>query len=387
MLVTEANVLAAACQRAGPGSNASSKQNKLRRTSLTTFAHHSTMPYVDNPAAAAHGYGGASMRFFAMRAIAGSRTVLDPGGLQAALDDRLNVVLCERGTVLTTLPGIISLACPILGGASIMAGEWTVQLGKGDIWAGDAQTRHDIIVSPRGACIVIAGSPSAWSLLCRETGARWSAVLFPATHRFGTRLCRRLLRIVRPCLRDAQLPGDKKHVAHELASIIDDLQAGFAPMIERCPGSCLARKKAVFLRLQRVRNYISACAHQDLDVGKLALMANYSVGHFITTYRSVFDETPYSNLSRHRLESASTLLSRSSLGIADIAQTIGFQSRSSFTRAIKKHLGSSATQFRESRAVAAQPLDAETGLADGFVPMRRAGWTSAFLNGKEPETR
>jgi len=50
------------------------------------------------------------MRFFAMRAIAGSRTVLDPGGLQAALDDRLTVVLCERGAIVTTLRGVIPLA-------------------------------------------------------------------------------------------------------------------------------------------------------------------------------------------------------------------------------------------------------------------------------------
>ena len=372
--------------RTAAGSNEPSSRNNIRRASLTTFAHPSTMLYVDYLAATAHDNGSASMRFFAMRAIAGSRTVLDPGGLQAALDDRLSVVLCERGAIVTTLPGVIPLACPILGGASVMTGEWSVQLGKADIWAGDAQTRHDIIVSPRGACIVIAGTPAAWSALCRGAGARWSAVLFPATHRFVRGLCRRLLRVVRPCLREPQLHGDK-HVAHELASIVDDLQAGFAPMIERCPGSCLTRKKAVFLRLQRVRNFISACAHHDLDVGKLALMANYSIGHFITTYRSVFDETPYSNLSRHRLESASTLLSGSSLGIADIAQTIGFQSRSSFTRAIKKHLGSSATQFRENLAVVAQPLDAETGLGEGYVPMRRASWASAFPSGKEPEPR
>ena len=229
------------------------------------------MLYVDSPAATALDNGSASMRFFAIRAIAGSRTVLDPGGLQAALDDRLSVVLCERGTVLTTLSGVIPLACPILGGASVMTGEWNVQLAKADIWAGDAQTRHDIIVSPRGACIVIAGTPAAWSALCRGHGTRWSAVLFPAIHRFVPALCRRLLRLVRPCLRDAQLPGDK-HVAHQLADLVEGLQAAFAPMIERCPGSCLTRKKAVFLRLQRVRNYISACAHQDLDVRKLALI-------------------------------------------------------------------------------------------------------------------
>ena len=121
-------------------------------------------------------------------------------------------------------------------------------------------------------------------------------------------------------------------------------------------------------------------------MAKLALMANYSVGHFITTFRSVFEETPYSNLSRYRLESASTLLSGSNLGIADIAQAIGFQSRSSFTRAIKKHLGSSATQFRENRAATAQPLDAEAGL-DGFIPpIRSTGWPSEFQN-KESESR
>jgi AraC family transcriptional regulator len=329
------------------------------------------------------------MRFFATRAIAGTRTGLDAGGLPPPGDDRMSVVLCERGTILTIPPGVASLACPILGGAGVMSGEWSVQLGKADIWVGDALTRHDIIVSPRGACIVVAGTPAAWSSLGRNggAGARWTPVLFPAIHRFVPGPGRRLLRLVRHCLRDAQLPGSKQ-VAHQLAGLIDDLQSRFAPMIERCPGSSLIRKKAVFLRLQRVRNYISACAHQDLDVAKLALMANYSVGHFITTFRSVFEETPYSNVSRYRLESASTLLSGSNLGIADIAQAIGFQSRSSFTRAIKKHLGSSATQFRESVALVAQPVDAEAALSDAFIPqIRRVAWPSQFPGGKEPVQR
>jgi AraC family transcriptional regulator len=347
------------------------------------------MDYVDKLRPATHVDGNASMKFSAIRAIAGSRTGLDAGGLPPTRDDRMSVVLCERGSVLTTPPGVASLACPILGSAGVMTGEWSVQLGKADVWAGDAQTRQDIIVSPRGACIVIAGTPAAWSSLGRNGGAAGRSsmtVLFPAIHRFVPALGRRLLRLVRHCLGDAQLPGSK-HIAHQLAGLVDDLQAGFAPMIERCPGSCLIRKKAVFLRLQRVRNYIAACAHQDLDVAKLALMANYSVGHFITTFRSVFEETPYSNLSRYRLESASTLLSGSNLGIADIAQAIGFQSRSSFTRAIKKHLGSSATQFRENRAAITQPLDADSALDEGFIPpIRRIGWPSEFQN-KEPEQR
>jgi len=297
------------------------------------------------------------MNFAVVRAHAGSRLNLDAQEGQPADVTRLTVALCERGTALTAPAGVLALACPIVGSADVMTGEWTVRLAKADISVGDAQTRHDIVVSPRGACIVIAGAPPAWSVLGGKTapGLQPGCTLFPAVHRGVPAYARRLVRFIRHCLKDDGLSGT--HLAHQLACVLDDLQSGFAAMIARCPGSSLSRKKAVFLRLQRVRNHISACAHEELDVAKLALMANYSVGHFITTFRSVFDETPYSNVSRYRLESASTLLSRSTLGIADIAHAIGFQSRSSSTRAIRNHLGPSATQFRESTGTFARALD------------------------------
>jgi AraC family transcriptional regulator len=323
----------------------------------------------------------ASMNFAVVRAHAGSRLSLDAQEGQLPDNARLTVALCERGTALTAPAGILALACPIVGSADVMTGEWSVRLGKADISAGDAQTRHDVVVSPRGACIVIAGTPMAWSALGGKgtPGLQPASMLFPAVHRSVPAFARRLLRFTRHCLKDGNGLSSTQ-LAHELACVLDDLQARFAAMIARCPGSSLSRKKAVFLRLQRVRNHISACAHEELDVAKLALMANYSVGHFITTFRSVFDETPYSNVSRYRLESASTLLTRSTLGIADIAHAIGFQSRSSFTRAIRKHLGSSATQFRESTGGFAHALDAEHGIHENLVTtiprLARPPWLS-----------
>lgn len=263
-------------------------------------------------------------------------------------DAQLTLTVCGQGSAIAVPAGTLALVCPIAGTADVVTGEWSVRLRKADIGIGDVQMRHDIVVSTRGACIVIAGTTQAWSALGRHgtPGSRPAFVLFPAVHRSIPASARRLVRIAHRILKDDQGPRGTYH-ACQLADLLDDMQSGFAPMIARCPGSLLSRKTAVFLRLQRVRNHISACAHEELDVAKLALMANYSVGHFITTFHCVFDETPYSTISRHRLESASTLLSRSTLGIADIAQTIGFQSRSSFTRAIRKHLGSSATEFRE----------------------------------------
>lgn len=305
------------------------------------------------------------MNFVAVRSHAGCRLSLDAPEGQMPDVAGLTVALCERGTVVTVPVGVLALVCPILGGAEVLIGDWSVRLAKADISVGDAQARHDVVVSPRGACIVIAGLPVAWSALAEKgtPGTQPAAMLFPAVHRRVPAFVRRLLRVTRHCLQDG-VGARGAHLAHQLGCVIDDLQSGFAAMIARCPGSSLSRKKAVFLRLQRVRNYIAACAHEELDVAKLALMANYSVGHFITTFRSVFDETPYSNVSRYRLESASTLLSRSTLGIADIAHAIGFQSRSSFTRAIRKHLGSSATQFRESAGTFASAADAEHVIHD-----------------------
>ena len=288
------------------------------------------------------------MNFLALRAKPGTRLGLDAVDLGTRRNERMAVVVCEPGTALTMPTGIISLSCPISGGTGFVNGELSCELGKGDICVSDVQTRHELVVSPHSACIVVAGTPTAWSALgsSGHSGKPPPPVLFPAVHRSARTACKGLLRFVRNCRSYEQ--SSAAYLARQLAGVVDELQSCFASMIARCPGSSLTRKRAVFLRLQRVRNHIGACAHQELDVAKLALMANYSVGHFITTYRSVFEETPYSNVSRHRLESASSLLSGSTLGIADIAQAIGFQSRSSFTRAIKKHLGSSATEFRET---------------------------------------
>jgi AraC family transcriptional regulator len=291
----------------------------------------------------------AAMNFIVVRAVAGSRLGLEAHDPQVSARARLTVLLCERATAVVVPAGVVALLCPIAGGVGVMTTEWSTRLSRGDICVGDAQTRHDVVISARGACIVVAGTPAAWAASDRKgaSGAQPGTVLFPAIHRSVRGCCRRLVRFTRDCMRDAHGASGKHH-AHLLLGLVEELQSGFAATIARCPGSSLSRKKAVFLRLQRVRNHISACAHQDLDVAKLALMANYSVGHFITTFRSVFDETPYSNVSRSRLESASTLLSESKLGIGDIAQAIGYQSRSSFTRAIRKYFGSSATQVREN---------------------------------------
>jgi AraC family transcriptional regulator len=288
-----------------------------------------------------------SMKFQIARAWSGSHVRIDVRESALVRGDCLTVALCERGSFVSTEPGLHALCCPVFGTMTVTAGDWRTQLGKGDICVGDSLTRHGITVSDSGVGVAIIGPASAWSGVGRtqQTATCTGSTPFPAVHRRGPGFCRRVLRFVRHCLDDAG-GVHAAHLAQRLAQLVDELQAPFAAMIARCPGSSLARKQAVFMRLQRVRRHIDACAHQDLDVAALARMANYSLSHFITTFRSVFGETPYSAISRYRLENAGSLLCESDLAIGDVAQSIGFQSRSSFSRAIKRHFGRSASSVR-----------------------------------------
>ncbi len=273
-------------------------------------------------------------------------------GCRVALElhpERLSIVVCEKKSSVAVPAGMHALWCPIFGETNIVASTWGNRLGKADIYVGDAQAPYEGWVSPKGGCIVVAGSTHAWAALARAAGdVKTGAGPFPAIYRKRIGLCLRLLRLARRCFGDVITSG-QQGLPRELIRLIDDMQSEFADPIARCPGSSLARKRAVFVRLQRVRNHIATCAHEDLDIAKLALVANYSIGHFITIFRSVFGETPYSSISRHRVASARAMLSGSKLGVGEIAQSSGFPSQSSFSRAIKRHLGLSATEFRASR--------------------------------------
>ena len=103
----------------------------------------------------------------------------------------------------------------------------------------------------------------------------------------------------------------------------------------------------VLLRLQRARNFMSFQA-SDLSVTEFARIANYSVWRFIKVFFMVFGETPYSFVSHNRIDRAAVLLKSSDLAIGDVATAAGYDSRASFARAMKRHLGASASDFRRA---------------------------------------
>ena len=96
-----------------------------------------------------------------------------------------------------------------------------------------------------------------------------------------------------------------EHVLH--------LQSRWTTAIARCPGRTHAQRRQVFLRLQRVRNYVRENSHLDIDGIALARMANFSRWHFIRAFRAAYEETPHAFLVDQRLRRARRLLTSSTL--------------------------------------------------------------------------
>lgn len=228
--------------------------------------------------------------------------------------------------------------CSVLVGGELLVteGEGTQTIGRGNsLW------------------IALLGRPTAWRhfMHVRLGAPLVDAWLLPARHPAGFDLRRRALSL-------ARATADRESAEIEADNVVEhilELQAGFAGAIARCPGRTYAQRRQVFLRLQRVRNYLSESCNREVDNGELARMANYSPTHFIHAFRCVFGDTPHAYLVRQRLECARRLLRASPLAINEIAMESGFENASVFARVFRRRFGMTAGSMRrqyESSSVA-----------------------------------
>jgi AraC family transcriptional regulator len=191
----------------------------------------------------------------------------------------------------------------------------------------------------------LVGSPSAWRAALWGTMdfPTGNPMLLPARHIADREFRRRTIALVR--LASSSNSYLSASVATDLAV---GLQERFASSISRCPGRTFSQRRMVFVRLQRVRNYIAANCHLDLDDRELARMANYSQWHFIRLFRDAYQETPHAFLLIQRLMRARRLLDTSPLAITEIARASGFENRSVFSRLFHKHFGVTALSIRQT---------------------------------------
>ncbi|MDH4472315.1 MAG: AraC family transcriptional regulator [Fluviicola sp.] len=100
-------------------------------------------------------------------------------------------------------------------------------------------------------------------------------------------------------------------------------------------------KKELLRRVLRGKEYINSCYMLPLSIEQVAQECHLSEYHFFRLFKAVIGISPHQYLIRKRIENAHTLLLDKSHSVSDIAFLCGFSDVFSFSKAFKKHTGTS----------------------------------------------
>lgn len=101
-------------------------------------------------------------------------------------------------------------------------------------------------------------------------------------------------------------------------------------------------------QLRSVNEYIDANIQTSLALRDLAEVANLSSNHFARLFKKSTGFTPYQYVLKRRVDRAQSLLSRSTLSIAQIAVDSGFGDQTHLTRAFRQLTGVTPASYRKT---------------------------------------
>lgn len=115
---------------------------------------------------------------------------------------------------------------------------------------------------------------------------------------------------------------------------------------KRIPAIKASTREEILKRLCHATDYIQSFYDQDLSVEELAKVSCLSRFHFLRLFKKAFQKTPYQFIIEVRIQKAKELLVHPDLSIHHIANRLGFENPSSFSRLFFKQVGVYPTQFR-----------------------------------------
>jgi AraC family transcriptional regulator len=255
----------------------------------------------------------------------------------------------RRGCVLHGME-MPTVVIPLRGRVKLTESESTRILHAGQLFLSEGGNHVQAIGSGDSLWMALLASASVWRRFVDEISEQTTLapVLLPATHPADKAMRRAAVHLARE-VRNPTASGKTEGAMLGFVALLLDLQSAFDPLIRRCPGRTLGQRRGVFLRLQRVRNYMESSNDLDLGIAEFARVANYSPGHLIRTFNAVYGKTPHAVLIEQRLKRALQLVNDTELSITEVAHASGFEDRCAFARSFKRRFGETATAVRERR--------------------------------------
>ena len=100
---------------------------------------------------------------------------------------------------------------------------------------------------------------------------------------------------------------------------------------------------------KRLVEFIEEHLSEEISLATLAKLANLSLFYFARAFKQSFGVPPHRYHSARRMDHARNLLQRTALSVTAIGVQTGFRDTSSFTRAFRRFMGVTPTEYRRQR--------------------------------------
>jgi len=114
------------------------------------------------------------------------------------------------------------------------------------------------------------------------------------------------------------------------------------------PARRAATRREILRRISLATDFIHSNFEKPLMLQDMARSAFLSRHHFLRLFKHIHDITPHEYLQRKRATVAARLLRGSELAVEDIVKQVGFDSRSTLFRAMRRFHGVTPRECRKA---------------------------------------
>lgn len=261
------------------------------------------------------------------------------------------VAQCIRGSgrgsharIPATMP---SLWCTLRGSLEVDSADGPFRVRGRHFLALPAGATARAVARDGGDWVALVLPPATVAAILRSVGFRRGPG--PLLYSTVLPMDRALMRALATAVRQAEA-GAEATLDIVLGSVLlaaREAQAATSEWTGRASGRTEGHRRQTVQRLLSARNRILNAPFDGNDLETLAAAARYSKSHFLRSFRDVFGSTPHDLVIQARMDLAKDLIANSDLAISEVAASVGYESRFAFARSFKKHVGLTATRFRQ----------------------------------------
>ncbi|HTI92541.1 MAG TPA: AraC family transcriptional regulator [Puia sp.] len=138
----------------------------------------------------------------------------------------------------------------------------------------------------------------------------------------------------------------EQQLTHLLGYLLQQ-QRDVSKAVDKLPPVRMSTRVELYRRLSRSVDYIHANVGEKIDLEDLSAASLLSKYHFLRLFKLAYGLSPYQYIQDLRIEKARGILSKTTLPVADLAYSLGFDNPQSFSRLFFQRLGLYPTHYRE----------------------------------------